>query len=407
MAIALLLGPEASPDPGNDPQFQTRGPNQLLQKSASQRALSRFARAGMATWLVSMLQETGFTIPEGESPTNTSIAQPAEVPNSAAQASAVVEAAAVAQARPHPSVTAAPPTTARRRLERDDAMSGNAARDRRRQEEDDAALARRLAAEDTDAAADSQTEPAVDERDRDTVACRACGRLAASVDAIETHSLHCASEAPRPGPTRRVGRGRRKAGGAAVEVRGLGKGGSCGHPQARLQISLKGGTRRRVGLSGSTCARHRDPTVGPRAGRNSACRLWKPRRCPRRARTASSGNWKRQGARHNSTPARRRAPRRRSHALVSMKMTRASARFASTRRRTPRSCRAATGLVDPARRRSGGASSLAPAAASPSTGPLKCISLCDFASTAWGGIQHAIAATNKLELLTRRERPII
>ena len=182
----------------------------------------------MATWLVSMLQETGFTIPEGESPTNTSIAQPAEVPNSAAQASAVVEAAAVAQATP------APVSDRRRRRRRRDGDSGTRRRDeqgtrrrdRRRQEEDDAALARRLAAEDTDAAADAQTEPVI-ERDRDTVACRACGqRLAASVDAIEAHSLHCSSDTSeawahaasrcRDDPEGLVG--------AAVEVRGLGKG---------------------------------------------------------------------------------------------------------------------------------------------------------------------------------------
>ena len=200
----------------------------------------------MATWLVSMLQETGFTIPEGESPTNTRISQPAEVPNSAAQASAVVEAAAVAQATP------APVSDRRRRRRRRDGDSGTRRRDeqgtrrrdRRRQEEDDAALARRLAAEDTDAAADSQTEPAVDERDRDTVACRACGqRLAASVDAIETHSLHCASEASeawahaaarcREDPDGLVG--------AAVEVRGLGKGVVAAivrRPGSKLAIKL-------------------------------------------------------------------------------------------------------------------------------------------------------------------------
>ena len=183
----------------------------------------------MATWLVSMLQETGFTIPEGESPTNTSIAQPAEEANTAAQASpAVVEAAAVAQ------VTPVPVSDRRRRRRRRDEQGTRRRdetgrrrdRDRRRQEEDDAALARRLAAEHTDAAADAQTEPAV-ERDRDTVACRACGqRLAASVDAIEAHSLHCAAETSeawahaasrcRDDPDGLVG--------AAIEVRGRGKG---------------------------------------------------------------------------------------------------------------------------------------------------------------------------------------
>ena len=110
-----------------------------------------------------MLQETGFTIPEGESPTNTSIA-PAEVPNSAAQASAVAEPAAVAQATPAPISD-----RRRRRRRRDEQGTRRRDRDRRRQEEDDAALARRLAAEDE-----------AEDDDRDTVACRACGqRLAA------------------------------------------------------------------------------------------------------------------------------------------------------------------------------------------------------------------------------------
>ena len=182
----------------------------------------------MATWLVSMLQETGFTIPEGESPTNTSIAQPAELPNSAAQASAVAEAAAVAQATPVPISD-----RRRRRRRRDeqgtrrrDETGRRRERDRRRQEEDDAALALRLAAEEANAPLDAQTEPVV-ERDRDTVACRACGqRLAASVDAIEAHSLHCSAETSeawahaasrcRDDPDGLVG--------AAVEVRGRGKG---------------------------------------------------------------------------------------------------------------------------------------------------------------------------------------
>ena len=184
----------------------------------------------MATWLVSMLQETGFTIPEGESPTETSIAMPAEEANSAAQASAVAEAAAVAQATP------APISDRRRRRRRRDGDFGTRRRDeqgtrrrdrdRRRQEEDDAALALRLAAEEANAPLDAQTEPVIDERDRDTVACRACGqRLAASVDAIEAHSLHCSAETSeawahaaarcREDPEGLVG--------AAVEVRGRGK----------------------------------------------------------------------------------------------------------------------------------------------------------------------------------------
>ena len=88
-------------------------------------------------------------------------------------------------------------------------------------------MALRLATEEANAPLDAQTEPVVDERDRDTVACRACGqRLAASVDAIEAHSLHCASEMSeawahaatrcREDPDGLVG--------AAVEVRGSGKG---------------------------------------------------------------------------------------------------------------------------------------------------------------------------------------
>ena len=184
----------------------------------------------MATWLVSMLQETGFTIPEGESPTNTSIAQPAEEANTAAQASpAVVEAAAVAQATPVPVSD-----RRRRRRRRDeqgtrrrDETGRRRDRDRRRQEEDDAALALRLATEEANAPLDAQTEPVIDERDRDTVACRACGqRLAASVDAIEAHSLHCSSDTSeawvhaasrcRDDPDGLVG--------AAIEVRGRGKG---------------------------------------------------------------------------------------------------------------------------------------------------------------------------------------
>ena len=174
----------------------------------------------MASWLTRMLQETGF---ESSSPTDTSIAQFAEAPNSAAASPAVAEATAVAEFTP------APVHDRRRRRRRRDEQ-GTRRRDRRRQEEDDAALARRLAAEDAQAplpTEDAQTEPVVDERDRDTVACRACGqRLAASVDAIEAHSLHCAAETSeawahaasrcRDDPDGLVG--------AAVEVRGLGKG---------------------------------------------------------------------------------------------------------------------------------------------------------------------------------------
>ena len=200
----------------------------------------------MATWLVSMLQETGFTIPEGESPTETSIVMPAEMPNSAAQASPPVEAAAVAQATP------APISDRRRRRRRrdetgrrrDEQGTRRRDRDRRRQEEDDAALALRLAAEEANAPLDAQTEPVVDERERDTVACRACGqRLAASVDAIEAHSLHCAAETSeawahaaarcREDPDGLVG--------AAVEVRGRGKGVVAGvvrKPGSKLAIKL-------------------------------------------------------------------------------------------------------------------------------------------------------------------------
>ena len=153
---------------------------------------------------------------------------PAEVPNSAAQASPAVEAAALAQATP------APISDRRRRRRRRDEQGTRRRdetgrrrdRDRRRQEEDDAALALRLAAEEANTPLDAQTEPVV-ERDRDTVACRACGqRLAASVDAIEAHSLHCSSETSeawahaasrcRDDPDGLVG--------AAVEVRGRGKG---------------------------------------------------------------------------------------------------------------------------------------------------------------------------------------
>jgi hypothetical protein len=155
-----------------------------------------------------MLQETGF---ESSSPTDTNIAQFAEVPNSPAASAAVAEPIAVAETS-----TAPLHDRRRRRRRRDEQGTRRRDRDRRRQEEDDAALARRLAAED---------EP--EDADRDTVACRACGqRLAASVDAIEAHSLHCAAEASeawahaaarcREDPDGLVG--------AAVEVRGRGKG---------------------------------------------------------------------------------------------------------------------------------------------------------------------------------------
>ena len=128
----------------------------------------------MSTWLAKMLQDTGFSIPESDgfeesTTTSTSIA-----PNtSAAEASPAAVAVPVVSDR------------RRRRRRRDEQGTRRRDRDRRRQEEDDAALARRLAAED---------EPE-DDADRDTVACRACGqRLAASVDAIEAHSLHCSSD---------------------------------------------------------------------------------------------------------------------------------------------------------------------------------------------------------------------
>ncbi len=201
----------------------------------------------MATWLVSMLQETGFTIPEGESPTETSIAMPAEEANSAAQASpAVVEPAAMAQATPAPLSD-----RRRRRRRRDeqgtrrhDETGRRRDRDRRRQEEDDAALALRLAAEEANAPLDAQTETVIDERDRDTVACRACGqRLAASVDAIEAHSLHCASKTSEAW-AHAAGRCRDDPDGlvgAAVEVRGRGKGVVAAvvrRPGSKLAIKL-------------------------------------------------------------------------------------------------------------------------------------------------------------------------
>ena len=104
-------------------------------------------------------------------------------------------------------------------------------------------MALRLA-EEANAPLDAQTEPVVDERERDTVACRACGqRLAASVDAIEAHSLHCAAEASeawahaasrcRDDPDGLVG--------AAVEVRGRGKGvvsAIIRRPGSKLAIKL-------------------------------------------------------------------------------------------------------------------------------------------------------------------------
>ena len=115
---------------------------------------------------------------------------------------------------------------------------------RRRQEEDDAAFARRLAAED---AQDEEAAAPSDDADRDTVACRACGRkLAAAVDAIEAHSLHCAAAASeawahaanrcRDNPDGLVG--------AAVEVRGLGKGVVAAivrKPGSKLAIKLAKG----------------------------------------------------------------------------------------------------------------------------------------------------------------------
>ena len=155
----------------------------------------------MATWLAKMLADTGLSMPESEGIENSTTIIAQAAPNtSAAEASP----AAVAE-----------PVRRRRRRRRDEQGTRRRDRDRRRQE-DDAALARRLAAED---------EPEDD--DRDTVACRACGqRLAASVDAIEAHSLHCAAETSeawahaasrcRDDPDGLVG--------AAVEVRGLGKG---------------------------------------------------------------------------------------------------------------------------------------------------------------------------------------
>ena len=174
-----------------------------------------------------MLQETGF---ESESQNGTSIAH-TELPNTAAVAEAATPVA-VAEFTPAPVHD-----RRRRRRRRDeqgtrrrDETGRRRDRDRRRQGEDDAAFARRLAAEDAQAplpTEDTQTEPAVDERDRDTVACRACGqRLAASVDAIEAHSLHCSAETSeawahaasrcRDDPDGLVG--------APVEVRGRGKG---------------------------------------------------------------------------------------------------------------------------------------------------------------------------------------
>jgi hypothetical protein len=174
----------------------------------------------MASWLTRMLQETGF---ESESQTGTSIAH-TELPNATAAVTEAATPVAVAEFTPAPVHD-----RRRRRRRRDEQGTRRRDRDRRRQEEDDAALARRLAAEDAQApppTEDAQTEPVV-ERDRDTVACRACGqRLAASVDAIEAHSLHCAAEASeawahaaarcREVPDGLVG--------AAVEVRGRGKG---------------------------------------------------------------------------------------------------------------------------------------------------------------------------------------
>ena len=162
----------------------------------------------MATWLVSMLQETGF---ESSSSTDTSIAQFAEVPNSAAARPAVAEATAAPEFTPAPVHD-----RRRRRRRRDEQGTRRRDRDRRRQEEDDAALARRLAAE---------GEPEDD--DRDTVACRACGqRLAASVDAIEAHSLHCSAETSEAWAhaTTRCRDDPEGLVGAEVEVRSRGKG---------------------------------------------------------------------------------------------------------------------------------------------------------------------------------------
>ena len=163
----------------------------------------------MASWLTRMLQETGI---ESESPSDTSIAQ-TELPNATAAVAEPATPVTVAEFRPAPVHD-----RRRRRRRRDEQGTRRRDRDRRRQEEDDAALARSLAAED---------EPEDDDADRDTVACRACGqRLAASVDAIEAHSLHCSSDASeawahaaarcREDPDGLVG--------AAVEVRGRGKG---------------------------------------------------------------------------------------------------------------------------------------------------------------------------------------
>jgi hypothetical protein len=188
----------------------------------------------MPSWLTRMLQETGF---ESESQNGTSIAH-TELPNTAAVAEAATPVA-VAEFTPAPVHD-----RRRRRRRRDEQGTRRRDRDRRRQEEDDAALALRLAAEEANAPLDAQTEPVVDERDRDTVACRACGqRLAASVDAIEAHSLHCSSDTSeawahaatrcRDDPDGLVG--------AAVEVRGRGKGVVAAivrRPGSKLAIKL-------------------------------------------------------------------------------------------------------------------------------------------------------------------------
>jgi len=173
----------------------------------------------MSTWLAKMLADTGFSMPEsdGIEESTTDIAQAAPNTSAAEGSPAAVAVPVVSDRR-------------RRRRRRDEQGTRRRDRDRRRQEEDDAALARRLAAEDAQAplpTEDAQTEPVVDERDRDTVACRACGqRLAASVDAVAAHSLHCSAETSeawahaasrcRDDPDGLVG--------AAVEVRGRGKG---------------------------------------------------------------------------------------------------------------------------------------------------------------------------------------
>ena len=196
----------------------------------------------MASWLTRMLQETGF---ESESQDGTSIAH-TELPNATAAVAEPATPVAVAEFTPAPVHD-----RRRRRRRRDeqgtrrrDETGRRRDRDRRRQEEDDAALALRLAAEEANAPLDAQTEPVVDERERDTVACRACGqRLAASVDAIEAHSLHCAAETSeawahaaarcREDPDGLVG--------AAVEVRGRGKGVVAGvvrKPGSKLAIKL-------------------------------------------------------------------------------------------------------------------------------------------------------------------------